>query len=312
MDVLAFNKVGIEDVVATLGTACTKEQLRLLKSLHVKVDVCYDGDDAGINAIYKFGKMASASGLHFEVVDNRSGLDPDEIIEKFGKDELISLSNTTISWVDFCFEYLQKKYRLDNYSQKVEFAKEMKLEIERVEEEFLRESYFKKLYDLTQFEMNLIKEKKRELVFPQNPQLFRYGDKCEYVILGQMLISRQAVGIFKDELGFLIHPTCNQLALYLINEYRTKEEISVADLIDKIKEDDVSMLLIDLSEWELAPVQFDLDVLNDAILKVHQKCLEEKIRNLSDLTKRMNSPLDKAKLMNEIIELKRKLNDFVS
>lgn len=312
MDVLAFNKVGIEDVVATLGTACTKEQLRLLKSLHVKVDICYDGDDAGINAIYKFGKMASASGLHFEVVDNRSGLDPDEIIEKFGKDELISLSNTTISWVDFCFEYLQKKYRLDNYSQKVEFAKEMKLEIERVEEEFLRESYFKKLYDLTQFEMNQIKEKKRELVFPQNPQLFRYGDKCEYVILGQMLISRQAVGIFKDELGFLIHPTCNQLALYLINEYRTKEEISVADLIDKIKEDDVSMLLIDLSEWELAPVQFDLDVLNDAILKVHQKCLEEKIRNLSDLTKRMNSPLDKAKLMNEIIELKRKLNDFVS
>ena len=127
MDTIAFYKANIENVVATLGTACTKEQLKLLKQMHVKIDVCYDGDDAGINATYKFGKMASENGLEFEIIDNKSGLDPDEIIEQYGINELKSLSNKTISWIDFCFEYLQRKYNLENYSQRVDFAKEMKV-----------------------------------------------------------------------------------------------------------------------------------------------------------------------------------------
>lgn len=307
MDVIAFHKANIEDVVATLGTACTSEQIHLLKKLHVKVDVCYDGDSAGINAIYKFGKMASEAGLQFEVIDNKIGLDPDEIIEKYGKDELISLSNKTISWIDFCFEYLQKKYRLDNYSQRIEYAKEMKIEIDRLNEEFLRKTYFDKLYDLTQFDMSQIKEQKKTPVLIFKKPLFQYGEKSEYEILGQMIESKQAVGIFKNELGFLPHSICNQLALYLINEYRTKDEINVADLLNQIKEDEVKNLLIDLSDWELAPQKLDIEVFHDAILKIHQKCNEIKIKELSDLALKMNNPLDKALLMNEIIELRRNI-----
>ena len=48
-----------------------------------------------------------------------------------------SLSNKTISWIDFCFGYLQRRYNLENYSQRVEFAKEMKVEIDRLKEDFL-------------------------------------------------------------------------------------------------------------------------------------------------------------------------------
>ena len=161
MDTIAFYKASIENVVATLGTACTKEQLKLLKEMHVKIDVCYDGDDAGINATYKFGKMASENGLEFEIIDNKSGLDPDEIIEQYGIDELKSLSNKTISWIDFCFEYLQRRYNLENYSQRVEFAKEMKVEIDRLNEDFLKENYFKKLFELTQFDMSKTTQTKK-------------------------------------------------------------------------------------------------------------------------------------------------------
>ena len=224
MDTIAFYKAQIENVVATLGTACTKEQLKLLKQMNVKVCVCYDGDDAGINATYKFGKLASEMGLDFEIVNNQSKLDPDEIIEQFGKDELIALSHKTISWIDFCFEYLQRKYHLENYSQKVEFAKEMKIEIDRIKESFLKENYFKKLYELTQFDMS------KSIQTPQyekryvNKTHFKYGELAEYEILGQMMLSKQAVNIFKNDLGFLISPVCNQLSLYLINEYRKIDE----------------------------------------------------------------------------------------
>lgn len=307
MDVIGLYKAGIEDAVATLGTACTRNQLDLLKRMHVKIDVFYDGDSAGTNAIYKFGKMASEAGLDFDVVANHYGLDPDEIYEKYGKDELEALTHRTVSWIDFCFEYLQKKYRMENYADRVEFAKMMKVEIEREKEDFLKESYFRKLYELTQFDMSQFKTEIKNSYSKIHTTLFRYGDKCEYEILGQMLLSKQAVNVFKNELGFLTSSVCNQLALYLINEYRTKDEINVADLLNQIKEEDVKDLLLDLSEWELAPVKMDLQVFQDAIFKIKVKCQNAKIKELSDLAKKMTNPLDKAKLMNEIIELKRKL-----
>ena len=308
MDTIAFYKAKIENVVATLGTACTKEQLKLLKQMNVKICVCYDGDDAGINATYKFGKLASEMGLDFEIVNNKTKLDPDEIIEQFGKDELIALSQKTISWIDFCFEYLQRKYHLENYSQRVEFAKEMKVEIDRIKESFLKENYFKKLYELTQFDMS------KSIQTPQyekryvNKTHFKYGELAEYVILGQMLLSKQAVNIFKNDLGFLINPVCNQLSLYLINEYRKFDEIQIADLLNQIKEENVKDLLIDLSDWELAPKELNVQVLNDAISKIHDKCLESRIKEMTDLAKKMSNPLDKARILNEIIELKRSQN----
>lgn len=307
MDTIAFYKAGIEDVVATLGTACTKEQIKLLKQMHVKVHVCYDGDDAGIHATYKFGKMASDSGLEFEVIDNKTTLDPDEIIEQYGIDELKSLSLKTISWIDFCFEYLQKKYNLENYSQRVEFAKEMKIEIDRVNEVFLKENYFNKLFELTQFDMSKsIQTNKIERTLVKTTH-FKYGELAEYEILGQMLLSKQAVNLFKNDLGFLIHPICNQLALYLINEYRSLDVIVVADLLNHIKEDEVKSLLVDICEWELAPKKLNVDVFKDAIHKIHDRCIEARIKEMSDLAKKMSNPLDKARIMNEIIELRRKL-----
>lgn len=308
MDTIAFYKAQIENVVATLGTACTKEQLKLLKQMNVKVCVCYDGDDAGINATYKFGKLASEMGLDFEIVNNKSKLDPDEIIEQYGKDELIALSHKTISWIDFCFEYLQRKYHLENYSQKVEFAKEMKVEIDRIKESFLKENYFKKLYELTQFDMS------KSIQTPQYEKRyikkthFKYGELAEYEILGQMMLSKQAVNIFKNDLGFLISPVCNQLSLYLINEYRKIDEIQIADLLNQIKEEDVKDLLIDLSDWELAPKELNIQVLNDAISKIHDKCLESRIKEMTELAIKMSNPLDKARIMNEIIELRRSQN----
>ena len=141
-----------------------------------------------------------------------------------------------------------------------------------------------------------------------NKTHFKYGELAEYVILGQMLLSKQAVNIFKNDLGFLINPICNQLSLYLINEYRKIDEIQVADLLNQIKEENVKDLLIDLSDWELAPKELNIQVLNDAISKIHDKCLESRIKEMTDLAKKMSNPLDKARIMNEIIELKRSQN----
>ena len=67
------------------------------------VVVSYDGDEAGLNATYKFGKLAASIGLIVEVVDNELGLDPDEIIEAYGFEELFSLSKKRYHGLIFFF-----------------------------------------------------------------------------------------------------------------------------------------------------------------------------------------------------------------
>ena len=113
----------------------------------------------------------------------------------------------------------------------------MKIEIDRIKESFLKENYFKKLYELTQFDMS------KSIQTPQYEKRyikkthFKYGEMAEYEILGQMMLSKQAVNIFKNDLGILISPVCNQLSLYLINEYRKIDEIQIADLLKLLGND---------------------------------------------------------------------------
>lgn len=310
MDVIAFEKVHIEEACATLGTACTKNQLQLLKNLHCRIDVCYDGDEAGINAIYKFGKMAAKEGLDFSVVDNQSGLDPDEIIEKYGKEELIRISNTTISWIDFLFKYLPKIYRLENYAERVAFAKEMKEEIDLVKEDFIRKEYFKQLEEISHFSMETLTERKPAQTVRMIEMNTRFTSisKAEAEILSMMLLSLQACSQYKNELGFLNDAVANKLALYIIDSYRRTTEIEAADLYSHIKEDNVKTLLIDLSQWELAPKSYTNEMMTQAIQRVRQDCVRMKINELKELSKQVVSPDDKARILQEIIELKRSFN----
>lgn len=315
MDVIAFEKVGIHDCVATLGTACTKEQLMLLKNLHAKCVICYDGDRAGINATYKFGKLARELGLYFEVVDNQLGLDPDEIIDGYGKDELVHMAEKTISWIDFLFQYLRQKYNLENYSQRKEFAVELGREINACTESFERKNYLAKLFELTQFDMSEVEVRESKKVKSSGSIGLRQPKngclRAEFEILSQMLISLQANNAFKDKLGFLIDENCNKLAIYIIDYYRTHDEIEIADFYNSIKEESVKGLLIELSEWELALPDYNEDVFLHSCLKIQAACLEDKMKKLTEQSLKVSDPLEKAKIGDEIIRLKRQRSELL-
>ena len=320
MDVLALEKVELHNAVATLGTAMTKEQLRLLQLLHVPIVICYDGDKAGRNATYKFGKMAREAQLPFEIVDNKYGLDPDEVIDVYGKDELRALLDKTISWIDFLFEYLLGRYNLDNYSQKKEFAQEMALEIQALQDDFEKQSYFIRLRELTEFDMQVEqpKEERRAIHQPQPPrQSFLTFPKsgrshAEHEILSQMLNGIAASNPFKEELGFLKDDTGNKLAMYIIDYYRTHTTLAVAELLDVIREEDVKALLLEIANWELAREDVDMAVLQEAIAKEKSCFLDDKIQLLNKKIRSVNDPMEKAKLAVEKNQLIKEREEWRS
>ena len=86
MDVISLTQYGVEGAAATLGTALTPEQARLLHRFAPEVWVAYDGDAPGQNAILKALGIFQAEGIPAKVLVFPDGLDPDEFIRQRGKE----------------------------------------------------------------------------------------------------------------------------------------------------------------------------------------------------------------------------------
>ncbi len=225
------------------------------------------------------------------------------------------MNQKTISWCDFLFQFLPSRYDLNNYSQKKDFAIEIAHAIELLKADFEKNKYYLRLKELTGFDMTPQK------VVYQNPKnqptktsnhnfisLPKSGKKhAEFEILSQMLCGQSACNYFKQELGFLLDDTCNKLALYIIDYYRSYSNMNISVLIDMIKEEEVVNLLIEVSSWELAKGDVQEDVLKEAIFKIEICIMDDQIKLLQQQIQQLSDPLQKANLAlqrNHLIQLR--------
>ncbi len=84
-DVIALRQAGIQNAVASMGTALTERQLRELRRLTTHVTLCFDGDAAGEAATLRGMDLAVAQGLDVQVVALPEGVDPDDAAGRFGE-----------------------------------------------------------------------------------------------------------------------------------------------------------------------------------------------------------------------------------
>ena len=86
MDVISLVQAGIKNVVASMGTALTKDQARLLKRYVETVYICYDDEFAGQKATIRGLEILKEEGLDVKVISLPDGMDPDDAVNKLGAD----------------------------------------------------------------------------------------------------------------------------------------------------------------------------------------------------------------------------------
>jgi DNA primase len=91
IDAVMLHRYGFRNGVASLGTAFTADQARLLKKYKSKVVLSYDSDEAGRKASEKAAKILEAAGVEVRVLTIPNAKDPDEYIQKFGRDAFSNL-----------------------------------------------------------------------------------------------------------------------------------------------------------------------------------------------------------------------------
>lgn len=121
MDVISLHKAGFNTAVASMGTALTTEQAKLIKRFVDKVYICYDGDTAGKKATLRGLDILKDNGLDVYVMSLPEGLDPDDVINKYGQAGYRKIMEQALPLIDFKLEFLKKLYDVKSSEGKTKY-----------------------------------------------------------------------------------------------------------------------------------------------------------------------------------------------
>lgn len=145
MDVIALHAAGFQNAVATLGTALTQEQARLIKRYTNKVVLSYDGDNAGKRATDRASKILGEVGIDVRVLRVTGAKDPDEYIKAYGADAFSRLLKGSDTKFDYVMKTVLSKYDAETVDGKIKASKELCDEIATVDSTVERELYIDKV-----------------------------------------------------------------------------------------------------------------------------------------------------------------------
>lgn len=124
MDAVSLYQAGVRNVAASLGTALTDNQARLIKRYTKNVILSYDADNAGQTAAFRGVDILYSEGCRPRVLKVTDGKDPDEFIKKNGKSSFLKLADEAENYGDFKIGVLKERYDLDDEQQRVDFIGE--------------------------------------------------------------------------------------------------------------------------------------------------------------------------------------------
>lgn len=153
MDAIALQKSGFDNAVASLGTALTDDQARLLKKYTDNVIICYDQDSAGQNATLRGLDILHKRGLNVKVLklDKADVKDPDEYINKYGRERFKNCIDNSISLVEFKVSMLEKELDTNNMDAKIIFLTKTAEILAGIDNDIERDLYINKIakkYDI--------------------------------------------------------------------------------------------------------------------------------------------------------------------
>jgi len=153
MDVISLHQNGIINTVASLGTALTESQARLLRKYAEDVIISYDADTAGQAATVRGLGILSDAGCNVKVLTVPQGKDPDDFIKNKGKDAFLKLIDDSLTLVEYKIRLLKKQISTDNVEGKISFLSKVSQLLSLIDSSVEREIYIRKIsreYDISE------------------------------------------------------------------------------------------------------------------------------------------------------------------
>src|SRR5699024_7138819 len=325
MDVIAAHQAGIKNGVATLGTSLTPQQAKLLKRYVDSAVICYDGDDAGIQASFEAANILHQQGCNVKIAQVKDQLDPDDYIQLYGGkqfvEQVIDLSD---SYFSFYMQYKKRQYNLQTDDERVRYIEDIVKQLAvTIKSPIELEYYVNEIADEFNLSTDIIyhdmeKYQQKQKLNPSyqansqptvpynqltNKQMYAAFEKAERILLAYMLKYPSILEKVQRELGIQFNVEAHKIILtYLYALYEDSQEINISKLMDKLTEEHLRTIVAELSITEMNEDITD-EELQDYIQVIRQENSEvASIETLKRKQKKETNPILAAQIGLEIIE----------
>ena len=324
MDAISLHQRGIHNVVASLGTALTEEQGRLLARYGEQIILSYDSDGAGQEAILRALEILNKLGCDARVIQMEGAKDPDEYIIKYGSGRFNLLVDNAISLVEFKTKMLKNKYNLENATDKVKFLKEITKILAKVENKIEREIYVEKVAEQYQISKEAIYAEVNKLAYTSAPTKEILNHKISSESIKTEEVNETIVKREKMILYLLINNYDESFekikSVISENDFKVELNKKIFKTIMEIKDGNKEQILSAISNIEDQDIQAHISeiMVTDYEITSVEKCIEDIIiiynkERLNNRKMDIIKQLDNAKNLSaeEIAKLEKELNNII-
>ena len=255
MDVVAVHQNGVLNAVASLGTALTSEQAKMLGRYSKEVIICYDSDNAGVSATERAIEVLREANVKTKILQIEGAKDPDELINLRGVEFFKNLVVNAKSALEYKISRLSAQYNVSNIDDKIEFTQKIAEIFAKVENAVEREAYLAKISVDVEISIEAIMAEIRRLKFKderaeearaiaiaarvsESNTGERVTRKNKGVITAEKLLLNlmceksifniAANKITADDFSISLH---KQIALYIYDTYKNERRLDVHEVV---------------------------------------------------------------------------------
>ncbi|WP_265443655.1 DNA primase [Acetivibrio straminisolvens] len=264
MDVISLFQFGIINTVASLGTALTESQGRLLKKYAEEIIISYDADTAGMAATMRGLDLLSDIGCNVKVLIIPQGKDPDEFVKKNGPQAFKNLVENALSLVEYKIKALKSTIDTNTTDGKINFLNRAADLLSKIDNNMEREMFIKKIsneYDISQesiyaevlrrikpktgFKPIVAKPDNNRLKSERNSEKSKYDTivDCERMLLCLLSIDNSLYKVVKDRVNIdeFENEKNKEIAKIIFKRFEDKKGIVPAELINLAGEESSSV-----------------------------------------------------------------------
>ena len=168
MDAISLYQRGITNVVASLGTALTEQQGRLLRKNSEQIIIGYDADGAGQAATLRGLEILQNMGCDIRILQIYGAKDPDEFVIKYGPERFQKCVDSSISLVEFKVKILKQNLNIENINDKIKFLNEIAKILAKVDNDIEKEVYIDKISQEYKISKEAIYAEVNKLIYSRN------------------------------------------------------------------------------------------------------------------------------------------------
>ena len=329
MDVISVYSAGIKNVVASLGTAFTEEQAKLLTRYTRKIYFCYDSDEAGQKATMRALPIILRENALAKVITIPDEKDPDEYIRHHGVENFKKLINSASSMIDYQINYVLKMNEHSTVGGRIDTLKQLIPTVAGIQDLTIQGEYRKKISrallmseDIISAEVRLYK--KNNLISSEQLQntskkIVTYDDlkhlRAERIVLKELWLENDMIfhvsRILPKEIFTPVHQEIIGYIENCLKQQKRPDDISAEDELSEEAMTEISKLLLEnennSSQEFMRAYNDSMNVLKLKYLKTRYNKLIDDIQKISTDNPNYSKNPDYMKKMHQSLELKREI-----